>query len=211
VQGGAQPRIFGYDVQDDLARHYSFGETILLCLTGEVPNRVTGKAFEIALTFLAPVPAGEAPSHASGLAHLLGADAGGVATCAAIGLAERARYLVAQHTDLLSWFAAPDTDFPAAKLSAAAPNQEAVERLCALLKESGFDSRVLPKASTLLAVILGVLYACGLRRPAQFEAAVCIAGLPSVIAEGFAAKPYDFFNYPMNLPAFRYVEDRGSD
>src|SRR5258708_5243088 len=69
VDGGFRPRILGYDVQTDLARHYSFAEVVLLCLCGEVPTREVGRAFEIALSFLAPVSAAEAPAHAAGLAH----------------------------------------------------------------------------------------------------------------------------------------------
>src|SRR5581483_9322042 len=71
VEAGGAPRIFGYDVQAGLARHYSFGEVVLLCLSGEVPPREVGRAFEIALSFLAPVSVAEAPVHAAGLAHLL--------------------------------------------------------------------------------------------------------------------------------------------
>jgi hypothetical protein len=57
-----------------------------------------------------------------------------------------------------------------------------------------------------MAGLLAVLYKCGLRRAAQLEAALCVAGWPAVLGEAFAVPPYAFFTYPMNLPAYRYVE-----
>ena len=69
VTAGPAPRVHGYDVENDLARHYSFSDAIYLSLVGELPNDATSRAFEIALHFLAPVSAAEAPSHAAILAR----------------------------------------------------------------------------------------------------------------------------------------------
>jgi hypothetical protein len=38
VTPGANPRVHGYDVEGDLAAHYTSSETMLLCLTGELPE-----------------------------------------------------------------------------------------------------------------------------------------------------------------------------
>jgi hypothetical protein len=206
VEGGVVPRIFGYDVQADLARHYSFGEIILLCLSGEPPAREVGKAFEIALSFLAPVSVAEAPAHAAGLAQLLGADPSGVIACAAIGLSERARHIVAQHASLLEWLASPEGHLPAEVTRVDDEQAEAIARLSRALEDSGVEVPLLARRPTLMAGLLAVLYKCGLRRAAQLEAALCVAGWPAVLGEAFAVPPYAFFTYPMNLPAYRYVE-----
>jgi hypothetical protein len=137
----------------------------------------------------------------------LGADGAGVVACSAIGLAERARAIIVEHTPLLDWLSGAVSEFPSAKKSTEAADREAVTRLGAALKETGLELAVLDESPTLLSAILGVLHQCGLKQPAQLEAAVCIAGWPSVLAEAFAVKPYGFFSYPMNLPAFHYVED----
>ncbi|MGH7440597.1 MAG: hypothetical protein ACRENE_33315 [Polyangiaceae bacterium] len=207
VEAGAAPRIFGYDVQADLAPHYSFGEVVLLCLSGEVPSREVGRAFEIALSFLAPVSVAEAPAHAAGLAHLLGADPSGVMAGAAIGLSERARHIVAQHAPLLAWLAAPDAGLPDGAKAVEGEPAEAVERLARALETIGVEIPLLARRPTLIAGLLAVLHRCGLRRPAQLEAALCMAAWPAVVAEAFAVPPYAFFNYPMNLPAYRYTEE----
>jgi hypothetical protein len=207
VEGGGAPRILGYDVQADLARHYSFGELVLLCLSGEVPSRGVGRAFEIALSFLAPVSVAEAPAHAAGLAHLLGADPSGVMAGAAIGLSERARHVVAQHAPVLEWLASPDAGLPGEAKAVDGEQADAVQRLAGALEPTGIEVPLLARRPSLMAGLLAVLYRCGLRRPAQFEAALCMAALPAVIAEAFAVPPYAFFNYPMNLPAYRYTEE----
>ena len=68
------PNIHGYSVSEDLAPHYSFCELFLLTLTGELPEKETGKIFETALQFAAPITVAEAPTHAAILARLCGSE-----------------------------------------------------------------------------------------------------------------------------------------
>ena len=65
VTAGARPRLHGYDVEADLARHYSFTEMVLLSLTGNLPTAQEARAFDVALQFAAPVSVQEAPTHAT--------------------------------------------------------------------------------------------------------------------------------------------------
>ncbi len=207
VEPGPAPRLHGYDVEADLARHYSFAEITLIALTGAAPERARGRAFEIALAFLAPVPVSEAPGHAAGLARLIGADASGVISGAALGLAERARYLVAEHAELVAWLGAGGGAFPQSASSDATDEIAAVARLRDALAETGLAFPIFEARPTLLAALIGVLHGVGLTDAPRLEAALSFAALPATIAEAFAVKPLAFFTYPMDLPAFRYVEE----
>jgi hypothetical protein len=207
VEPGPAPRIHGYDVEADLARHYSFAELALTALTGSAPDRAHGRAFEIALAFLAPVPVSEAPAHAAGLARLIGADASGVISGAAIGLAERARQLVAAHAELLAWLGSGTGAVPASTQSEEPSQTSAVARLRDALDETRARFPLLNTRPTLTAALIAVLHGVGLTDAPRIEAALALAGLPVTLAEAFAVKPFAFFSYPMDLPAFRYVED----
>lgn len=207
VEPGPGPRIHGYGVEDDLARHYSFAEITLTALTGATPEHGRGRAFEIALAFLAPVPVSEAPGHAAGLARLIGADSSGIISGAAMGLAERARYLVSEHAELLAWLDAGTGPVPGSTQSDDPNDDGAVARLRDALAETGENFAILATRPTLTAALIGVLHGVGLTDPARIEAALAFAALPVTVAEAFAVKPFAFFTYPMDLPAFRYVED----
>lgn len=207
VEPGPLPRIHGYDVEDDLARHYSFAEITLTALTGTAPERGHGRAFEIALAFLAPVPVNEAPGHAAGLARLIGADASGVISGAAMGLAERARHLVSTHAELIAWLDSGSGDVPPSTQTDDPNDTHAVARLRAALAETGASFPLLNTRPTLMAALIGVLHGVGLTDAPRIETALAFAGLPATVAEAFAVKPFAFFSYPMDLPAFRYVED----
>jgi hypothetical protein len=50
------------------------------------------------------------------------------------------------------------------------------------------------------------LYACGLERRAQLEAAFVTACLPTAFAEAMEVKVADFNQYPTNLPRYSYEE-----
>ncbi|HTQ03607.1 MAG TPA: hypothetical protein VMI54_07110 [Polyangiaceae bacterium] len=206
VEPGPVPRVHGYDVEADLARHYSFAEIALIALTGSAPERSHGRAFEIALAFLAPVPVSEAPAHAAGLARLIGADASGVISGAAMGLAERARHVVAAHAELVAWLDAGSGPPPPSVQSDDPEDASAVARLREALGEAGAAFPLLEASPTRMAALLGVLHGVGLTDAPRLEAALSLAALPATIAEAFAVKPFAFFTYPMDLPAFRYVE-----
>ena len=54
---GAPPRIHGYDVESDLARHYPFSTTVVLALTGELPDGARAAA-EQTYAFYGPIMQG---------------------------------------------------------------------------------------------------------------------------------------------------------
>src|SRR5690606_39981267 len=54
-------RIHGYDVVEDLSRHYSFAEQTYLALTGALPDAAQVRAFEWALSILSATSIAEAP------------------------------------------------------------------------------------------------------------------------------------------------------
>jgi hypothetical protein len=206
ITPGARPHLHGYDVETDLARHYGVTDLVLLSLTGELPAEPARAAFEVAWLFLAPVSVAHAGPHATVLARLCGATASSMFGVAAIGLAEQARALISDHTELLRWLRSETHALPARFQGQKPDDQASVERLRRALADTGLVVRALEQNPTRDAALLSVLFACGLRRPEQLEAVIVLARLPSALAEGFAERATNFANYPINLPAFAYQE-----
>jgi hypothetical protein len=205
---GASPRLHGYEVEGDLARHYGAVELLLLTLTGELPDPGRARAAEIALAFLAPVSVAHASAHGAVLARLCGATTSATVGASAVGLAEQARFLLDRHDALLAWLAAPAAELPSQHRSESATETASVTRLRALLEPTGLDVGWFSLGPTRDAALLGVLYGCGLRRRELLEAALVVARLPVVVAEAFAEKAANFANYPTDLPAYRYEDPR---
>jgi len=199
------PRVHGYDVERDLARNYPFSTTIVLALTGELPNDARAAALDVALQFLAPVAVAAAPAHAAVLARVSGARTGNVLAVGAVGLCEQARDLVLRHGETLAWLAAGAAgEPPACARASEARDGEATVRLREALVASGLAVPALARELTREAACLCVLHACGLGRPEQLEAVVVLAGLPCVAAEAFAYAHGRIREYPTNLPRFEH-------
>ncbi len=203
VMPAEDPHIHGYAVEGDLARHYSFGETLYLTLCGELPSAEIARAFEVALIFLSPVAIGEGPTHAAALTRLCAAPARGVLAVGAIGLAERARFVLDQQREFLGWLASGAGAPPASALSHDALERESVARLRAALPRDVIVP-ALDHPLTRTAALVAVLVFCGLSQPEQLEAAWTLAGFASCVAEALATQEKSFRSYPMNLPAFHY-------
>ena len=208
VTPGPHPRIHGYDVEGDLAHHYGFAEQMLLTLTGVAPERAVGQAFEVALAFLAPTSVAQAPAHAAVLARLIGPPDVSVVATGAVVLHEQAQDALRRHRALLAWLATPERERPPAPPGDAPTpiDAAAVARLRDALVARG---AMIPPALeaqrlTLEGALLLVLHACGLTRPEGLLTAWTLAGLPAVVAEGFAVRPGSFQDYPMTLPPFEY-------
>jgi citrate synthase len=206
VTPGSPARIHGYDVESDLARHYTFAEVTLLTLLGELPSEEQAYAFDMALTFLAPLSIAEAPTHAAALAHISGSPPTGVLGAAAIALAERARSVIADASSVLEWLAAPSAPLDPALAATTEEDRRAVERLREALARRGIEIERLQEPLTRDAALLAVLWFAGLTRREHLEAALVMASLPSVLAEAYRHEAASFRDYPMQLPPFEYVE-----
>lgn len=214
VRPGPEPLLHGYDLEGDLARHYSFGEVVLLALGGEPPDRARGGAFEAAMIFAAGGWAGDAPSHAALLARLGGARPAGVLAVGAVALTEQARARVAEHEAWLGWLDGTVGEAPAAFAATTDAERAATTRLAAAVAARGLRVPELDGAPAPWAAVLAVLHRCGLRRPDQLEAALVVARLAVVAAEAHAAPAGDLAGYPLDLPPFRYAGrdgDAGAD
>jgi hypothetical protein len=203
------PRIHGYDVQGDLARHYSFAEVFLLTLTGELPSREQTAAFETAMTFVAPVSVAEAPAHAAALARICGARSSGVLGVGVLALVERARSLIEQSAAVLDWLRAHHGD-PSAPVPIVTNEENgdavAVQALRTALAARGVRIDVLEHPLSLHRAILATLWFAGLERPEQLETALVLAWLPCVVAEANAHVVASFRDYPTLLPPFVYED-----
>ena len=206
VEPGDSPRIHGYEVEADLARNYSFAEVALLALTGAIPGRAAGQAFEKSLVFLAPASVAEAPVHTAVLSHLCGAPTSGALSAGTIALTEQAHHVVGAAAPLLEWLDTPGAAFPTAFVAQSAADRESVFRLREALRPTGLAVRGLDLDPSRLAALLCVFHACGLRTAAQIEATWTLARLPVLAAEALAADPKRLREYPLNLPPFEYVE-----
>lgn len=202
---GAPPRIHGFDVESDLAQHYPFVTTVVLALTGELPDEASAAAIDVALRFLTPVSVAAAPAHAAVLSRVAGARTGNIVAVGALGLCEQARDRLARQVETLAWLAAGATDAPpASACPAGAGDRESVERLRAALVTTGLVVPALARDVSREAAVLGVLHACGLTRPEQLETVIVFAGLACVAAEAFAWAHGRIREYPTNLPRFEH-------
>lgn len=206
VEPGAQPRIHGYDVQRDLAQHYSTASVAFLAVTGELPTPDAAVALDAALVFCSPVSIASAPTHAAALAKLCGAHGCSVISVAAIGLAEQARYLMDEHQELLQWLAAPTGELPERFRASTSLESDAVRHLVQALSPLDLYVPALDQRPTPNAAVLATLHACGLKTRSQFETLLVWARLPVVVAEALEESVGDFKNYAVNLPHYVYQE-----
>jgi hypothetical protein len=204
VTPGSQPRIHGYDVEADLARHYRWTDLLLLSLTGELPTPAASAAVDVAMTFLAPVSVAHASTHATVLARLCGASTSTTLGTAAIGLAEQARFLVSELEDVLVWLDNPGSDLPEQHRAKETADVAGVERLIAALERTNFSVPGLSLRPTLPAALVIVLHACGLTRAEQIESAIVISRMPAAVAEALQERATNFREYPVNLPRYVY-------
>ncbi len=205
---GADPRLHGFSVEGDLAVHYRFSELVQVALTGALPDEARGRAFDIALQFLAPLAVSEAPTHAAVLARLCGARNSSILAVACIALAERARALVAEHRELLEWLDHPTGELPA-RFHAREPEERAsVQRLLAALTAAEIAVPALAGDPDRQSAIFMTLHFAGLTRAEHLETALVLASLAPTLAEAEAHRAGAFEEYPMRLPDFMYEEER---
>ena len=205
VEPGPEPRLHGFDVQGDLARHYGASDLMLIALTGEAPTAEISRALGIALAFAAPVSIAEAPAHAGALARICGARIAGVVGVTAVALAEQARATFDDHEPVLPRLLIGSLNGMAARYAARdADERAAVQRLRDALGRFGAYVPALGYDLRLDTAIIAVLLACGLRTREQLELAFTYARLPVACAEALAWKPGDLRAYPMDLPSFVY-------
>jgi len=207
VEAGGSPRIHGFDVQSDLARHYTATDVAFLALTSDLPvDAETSRALDVAMAFLAPVSVAEAPAHAASLAQICGARPAGIVSVAAVALAEQARVLYDEHAEIIPRLLIGSLNGSAATVAARDDEERAaVQRLRVAL---GTYARRVPALGydlRLDTAILAVLLACGVRTREQLEVVVTLARLPAACAEAFEWKKGDLRAYPMDLPRFEYA------
>ena len=206
IAPGPRPRIHGYDVEDELARHYSFTEMVFLLLTGDLPTAELGRAFDVVLRFLAPAPINEAPTHAAVLARVCAGSTSSIQGTAAIGLSEQARTLLAEHAAWLEALSRPIAQVPPEYRAASVVERESVDRL----RNALGDAITVPALSHDVgraAAVIAALYACGLKTTQQIECAVVFSKLPSCVAEALATPAGSYREYPVLLPPISYAEE----
>lgn len=208
VTPGERPRVHGYDVEEDLARHYQPSDLLFLMLMGELPAGPVSRAFSVALMFLAPVSVAHASTHAAVVGRLCGAPASSMFGVAAIGAAEHARSLLDEHGELFAWLRSQGGPLPERFRARGEADVATVQRLMAALEPTGLSVPALAEGPSRDAALLMVLFTVGFECRERLEAAILLARLPSGIAEALAERPTNFGNYPINLPRFTYTESQ---
>jgi hypothetical protein len=206
ITPGPDPHLHGFSVEGDLARHYRFPELVQLALTGAPPDEARGRAFDIALQFLAPLAIAEAPTHAAALARLCGARTSSIVAVACIVLAERARHVIAQHDQLLTSLETAGAEVPAPYRAGGSDDAACIDRLRLALSSAGVEVPGLVPGLTRWAALFMTLHFAGLRRPEQLEAALVTASLAPTLAEAISHAPKSFTRYPIDVPAYIYEE-----
>ena len=97
VTPGDDPRVHGYSIESDLARHYRTTDAFLLALTGELPSDDDGTAFAGAMHFLSATSIAEAPAHAAALARICAATTSAVVNSIIAVIALDAVFAVCAH------------------------------------------------------------------------------------------------------------------
>lgn len=194
-------RMHGYDVEGDLARHYRFSDIVYLGLAGELPTDRCSRAFELALSFLAPLSVADGPGHAAALAGFFGAPPSGVITTAAVTLADYCADAIEASASL-----SDTSDLPPGLQAHSAEEAASVARLATLL-EGTVSVPLLARNPGRDVAIFAVMRACGLTTPLQLAAVVTIARLPAAVAEAAARSSASFVQkYPLTTPPFVYEE-----
>lgn len=197
------PRLYGYSVDEDLCRHYSFGEVLFLSLTGNTPTQEEGAFFENILVRLCPVSPADGPVHAALLSRSAGAKPSGTFIVGLIGLVEQARHLVSKHLPILE---ATGLGKPRpAGFEGETERDSLVGRELKALWPQGKPAPSI-EGLTAEASCLIALSACGLSEPWQFEGAIVASRLGPLLAEAHSAPVGRLTDYPMNLPPFEYEE-----
>ena len=208
VTPGSKPRVHGYDVEEDLAAHYGLVESFILALTGELPESWQTRAAEVALSFLSPAPVAEAPAHAAVVARICGGRTSAVLGVGAVTLAEQASAMVERHSSLFEWLRDADVGPPKEALAASEEDRLSVERLKAALAAHDVMIPALEHDLAREPGLLAVLFNAGLRYPEQVETLLVTIRLPCLMAEALSWSPRAIRDYPMDLPRFRYNEER---
>jgi hypothetical protein len=217
ITPGEEPRVHGYCVESDLAVHYSFAEAVLLTLTGELPTEKQAAAFDVALTFLAPLSVAHAPTHAGVLARICGARFSSISAIASVTLAERGRTTLDANGALLEWLdrasasASSGEPPPSSALAVGESERSSVSRLRKALGQRGVEIRALDPSNDLgrMPALLAALHFTGLEHREQVEAVLVLASFASTIAEARQRPVASFREYPMNVPRFVYEETDG--
>jgi len=203
-----EPRVAGFDVESDLAQHYGFAELALIALTGTAPSKQAGQLLDVTLMFLATTSVAEAPAHAAVLARICGAPFSGMLSCGLVTLAEQARNVIERHDALLRWLADRNGPLPQAYRASSAEDRNAVERYRQALAKRDIALEVLAHDPSRTTALLAGLHQAGAQQPPQLQTLWVMARMGVVAAEGLAAKPLGFRDYPMQLPQFRYQPHR---
>ena len=206
ITPGANPHLHGFSVEGDLARYYRFPELVQVALTGAAPDEARGRAFDIALQFVAPVAIAEAPTHAAVLARLCGARTSSIVAVACIALAERARHVIAEHGELFAWLETEGAELPDHYRSGNAEDADCLDRLRTALASAGVEVPGLVQGLKRWTALFMTLSFAGLRRPEQLETVLVMASLAPTLAEAMSHAPKAFAQYPMDLPVFIYED-----
>lgn len=202
--GAADDRMHGFAVLGDLAKHYRFSDVIYVALVGETPDARASALFELALAAFATPSVGEAPAHLAVLTKLSGAPLASALGAGLVVAADEAQAIAAAHAPLLAWCGSPTDPLPAEMRG---DDAAWVATLIDAVARTGPALASLRPEMSRDAARVALLHAAGLRRVEQIQAAIVAARIGGIAAEAMATGPEHLGQYPVKVPAYRYVED----
>jgi hypothetical protein len=207
VDPGREPRIHGYAVRADLARHATLLELGWLSLMGELPSEAEREALQLALAWLSPLHVGQGPAHAAVLARVSGAPAEVVP---AVAVAALGQWISEERQRLLPLFAWLDGqgEPPEAALQETPTEEDRALYAEIVAASARWFAQPLPASPVLSreAAAYAVLHRLGASDELVLQTLVTWARLPVVMAEACHARPGAVTTYPACLPPYRYVE-----
>jgi len=200
-RSGAEPRIQGFDVTSDLARHFTFAEMALIALTGAEPTETVSTALQRALVLLSPIGVESAPSHLGVLTRLVSqSHAASVGTAANV-LAQQAAACVAERAQLLDALREGGVPVLGTTTGGTTGSLGALFENCSRIAQQPWFVCL-----DQLSAAIAILFECGLRENWQLESALFLAWCPCVMAEVGSCQNDPIESYPINLPRFRYAK-----
>jgi hypothetical protein len=201
LPGDDDDRLHGYQVVDDLARHYRYSDVVYLAIRGELPDDRASTLFHYAMCSFATLSVNEAPGHVGLLARICGGTLASAVGAGALAITDQARHKLNQHEALLIWLASPTTSVPLEFTN------EADASWVRLLRNAIGETQLVRPEMNRDAARIALLFEAGLRDREKIEAAIISSRICGLLAEALANGPADLKLYPVRLPPFQYVEE----
>ena len=200
TEPGPDPHLRGYDVDEDLARHYTALDTAYLALQCELPSEEQLRLLNAAMVLAAPVHAGEAPSRAASLSAVTSTDPHTPIKVGWLALVDRTAVEIEDRRPLLRALLADDEQ----AIRSAAAGDDSATISPRLVQDLSGSCPALRFVREPFCAALALMVRAGVRDESMLVTLICSARISVVLAEAHESLAAGLRNYPTNNPPFRY-------